>query len=138
MTGDGTSALVRATSQRKRTLHRLRPALHRTDMVSGTALSSSTVLLDVTPEPLDTPDFRSFRPLRTRAANPLPDGPGARRWGDLDECFTVAQIRRSLQVLAGPGPLVRGHDETYWALAYFSAPRSSTETTGSSPTTQAS
>jgi hypothetical protein len=32
-------------------------------VVSGTALSSSTVLLDVTPELLDTPDFRSFQAL---------------------------------------------------------------------------
>jgi hypothetical protein len=32
-------------------------------VVSGSALSSSTVLLDVTPEPLDTPDFRSFQAL---------------------------------------------------------------------------
>ncbi len=32
-------------------------------VVSGTALSSNTVLLDVTPEPLDTPDFRSFQAL---------------------------------------------------------------------------
>jgi hypothetical protein len=32
-------------------------------VVSGTALSSSTLLLDVTPEPLDTADFRSFQAL---------------------------------------------------------------------------
>jgi hypothetical protein len=35
-------------------------------VVSGTALSSSTVLLDVTPEPLNTLDFRSFQALANR------------------------------------------------------------------------
>ena len=35
-------------------------------VVSGTALPSSTVLLDVTPEPLDTPDFRSFQTLANK------------------------------------------------------------------------
>jgi hypothetical protein len=35
-------------------------------VVSGTALSSSTVLLDVTPEPLDTADFRSFQVLANK------------------------------------------------------------------------